>query len=55
MGRSTVCGILKEVCQILWDVLVEEYVRAPRSPSQWQTISEQFNRIWNFPHCIGQL
>ena len=49
------CGILKEVCVALWDVLVKEYVKAPTSASQLEEINQQFERIWNFPHCIGRL
>ena len=54
LGRSTVCGILKETCEAIWKVLMPEYVRAPGSMLEWEGVSNQFERIWNFPHCIGE-
>ena len=53
MGRSTVCGILKETCESIWDALQPEYVRAPTTEEEWKGISKQFEMIWNFPNCIG--
>ena len=34
MGRSTVCGIVRETCDVLWQVLAEEYVSAPSSAAE---------------------
>ena len=53
MGRSTVCSILRETCEALWEVLVEEYVKEPASRSEWEGVSHQFSQIRNFPYCIG--
>lgn len=30
MGRSTVCGIIQETCQALWDVLQPLYLTCPQ-------------------------
>ena len=30
-----------------------EYLRAPGPVPEWEAVSNQFERIWNFPHCIG--
>ena len=53
IGRSTVHDILKETCKVIWDVLQQQYVKAPTTPDDWVSISSQFEKIWNFPHCIG--
>ena len=53
LGRSTVCGIIRETCDVIWNVLAEEYVRAPSSIAEWEGISKEFYLRWNFPHCVG--
>ena len=53
IGRSTVSTILKKTCEVLWEVLQPDYVKAPSSEEDWREISQSFERIWHFPHCIG--
>ena len=55
IGRSTVCNILRETCEAIWSKLQPQYVRAPTSENEWIAISTQFERIWNFPNCLGTL
>ena len=54
MGRSTVCGILKETCEAIWTALKQEHVRVPSCEAEWVGISKQFEQIWKFPNCIGE-
>ena len=53
MGRSTVCGIVRETCRALWSVLQPECVKAPSKKEEWLAISRNFEQMWNFPSCIG--
>ena len=53
LGKSTVCSVLRETCEVLWTVLGKEYVRAPVSVAEWEEISRDFLLKWNFPNCIG--
>ena len=53
VGKSTVSGILKETCKSLWHVLQPVYVKAPSNEEEWIGGSNQFERIWNFPNCLG--
>ena len=55
VGRSTLCRILRETCSVIWQVLCEEFVRAPSTEDEWTGISEQFTRLWNFPNCVGAM
>ena len=55
VGHSTVCGIIENTCDALWSVLMPEYMRRPTSEEEWRRISEGFEHIWNFPHCIGAI
>ena len=57
MGQSTVRYILKETCKAL-DLRKTlqpraRYVKAPSSEADWRAISSDFEKMWNFPHCIG--
>lgn len=55
VGRSTVCCIVKETCEVIWTVLQPQYVLAPSSAEEWKGISKQFEQLWNFPNCIGMV
>ena len=55
MGRSTVCGIVRETCEAIWKALQPVYVRAPSSQQEWNGVSDAFESMWNFPHCVGAI
>jgi hypothetical protein len=44
--------IVPHVCQIIWELLHEEFMPRP-STSRWEAIASGFNRKANFPHCTG--
>ena len=29
------------------------YLKTPSTPREWKKISQDFNDLWNFPHCLG--
>ena len=49
------CGILKETCEAIWQVLQPQYVRLPASEEEWKGVSRQYEQIWNFPNCLGAI
>lgn len=49
------CHIIRETCIALWQALQPEYVKAPSSAEDWKVISREFEKVWNFPHCIGAI
>ena len=55
MGKSTVCCIVKEVCEAIWSALRSEYVKMPANEVEWLRVSEDFEKIWNFPNCVGAI
>ena len=55
MGRSTVCGIVKEVCDAIWEVLHPEFIKFPTSEEEWLATSRQYEFAWNFPHCVAAI
>ena len=48
MGRSTICGIVEEVCNALWETLRSEYVKAPSTEAEWVAISKKYEETWNY-------
>jgi len=54
IGHNTVSKIIAETCEAIWTRLKKE-VFLQLSETNWQTISEDFNKDWNFPHCIGAI
>ena len=55
VGHSTVSTIIDDTCYALWSILMPEYMRRPTSAEEWRRVSEGFEHIWNFPHCIGAI
>ena len=55
IGRSTICKIVRETCDALWKSLQPLYVKAPATEEEWKGVSDQFDRMWNFPHCVGAI
>ena len=55
VGKSTVCQIVRQTCQGIWNALNEKYLTAPTKASEWKNISEEYFEEWNFPHCLGAL
>lgn len=54
ISASAVSRIVNEVSAAIWENL-SEYVRPPKSESDWLNIEDDFNKIWNFQHCIGAI
>ncbi|XP_064462319.1 uncharacterized protein LOC135372778 [Ornithodoros turicata] len=55
IGRSTLCGIVSETCQVIWDVLSPLHVQCPRAVDDWMKVAHGFLERWNIPHCIGAM
>lgn len=55
IGKSTVYNIIPEVCNAIWEVLQETYLRYPQEEKEWLKIADEFNNMWDFPNCIGAI
>ena len=51
MGKSTINGIIDEVCDAIWESLAD-FVKTPTNPQDWENIFNDFDEIWNMPHCL---
>ena len=52
LGASTVHYLWLETCDLIWRAFASEFLRVPSSRKEWLAICADFNRLWNFPHCI---
>lgn len=55
VGHSTVSGIIDSTCVALWNALQPQYMPRPSTASEWKRVSQGFEEIWNFPHCVGAI
>ncbi|XP_011407736.1 PREDICTED: uncharacterized protein LOC105314968 [Amphimedon queenslandica] len=55
LGRSTVCLILNDTCNAIWDALNSIYLNAPSTEEKWIEISKGIESMWNISNCIGAI
>ena len=55
IGRSTIYTILQETCTAIWQALQPSWVWVPSNASEWTSIADQFETMWNFPNCVGAM
>ena len=55
VGRTTVCQIVSDTCDAIYESLKDPYLKTPASPQDWTEISNNFEEKWNFPYVIGAL
>lgn len=54
VGRSTVANIIYETCVAIWSTMQESHLGTP-TKGDFYRIAHDFERVWQFPHCIGAL
>lgn len=54
MGRSTVADIVRETCQVLWEILQPIYMPTP-TKQMFESAAEEYWTKWNFPNCVGSI
>ena len=55
MGKSTVLNIVRETCDAIYEVLVEQYLCPPSSPADCIALAKSFEEQWYLPHVVGAL
>ncbi|XP_035786321.1 putative nuclease HARBI1 [Anopheles albimanus] len=54
IGRSTVSGIVTQVCEKIWQVLQPTYLPVP-TREVWENAAMEFQARWGFPNCTGAI
>ena len=56
IGKATVSNIIHEALTAIWSLLTEDrYLRPPENQADWLRISNEFETVWNLPHCVGAI
>ena len=55
VGRSTISKFLPEVCRVIQDEFIREYLRCCTTPDEWKELAREFRIRWNVPHALGAL
>ncbi|XP_045119420.1 uncharacterized protein LOC123509286 [Portunus trituberculatus] len=55
ISHSLISSIIPEVCDAMYAVLKDTYLKLPTSSSERQKVARGFNTLWNFPNCLGAL
>ncbi|KAF7200675.1 uncharacterized protein [Nothobranchius furzeri] len=55
VGNSTISMIVSETCEAIYQAFSEDYLKTPNTEEEWLDISQDFQRKWQFPHCLGAL
>ncbi|CAG2211064.1 unnamed protein product [Mytilus edulis] len=55
IAPSTVCSIIPEVCDALYQALKDTYMKVPSTPEEWEEIATDFYEKWNYPNCLGAI
>lgn len=54
IGKSTISGIIRQVCEVIWMKLKDIVMPIP-DKKKWIEISKGFEQSAKFPHCIGAI
>ena len=49
----SICRIVPEVCDVIYNTLKSEYLKFPESEEDWLKIATGFEEKWQLPHCVG--
>ena len=52
IGKTTAHKIIKETCNILWEVLAPSQLPVP-TVEDWENIALEYYTQWNLPNCVG--
>ena len=56
ISKTSISRIVNETCVVLWNVLLaKKFVSHPENQEQWETVALEFEKKWNFHHCLGAI
>ena len=55
IGKATVSNTIHETLTAIWSVLKDRYLLPPEKQADWLRISNEFQTVWNLPHCVGAI
>ncbi|XP_028140337.2 uncharacterized protein LOC114334492 [Diabrotica virgifera virgifera] len=52
ISKQAISKIVPEVCAALVNA-IKDQVKMPKTAQEWETITNGFSVLWNFPKCVG--
>ena len=53
LAPSTICSLVPEVYQAIYDEYHQELIKCPASPKEWKQVAQGFANNWDFHNCVG--
>ncbi|XP_071578909.1 putative nuclease HARBI1 [Temnothorax nylanderi] len=54
VAHNTISKIISETCEAIWSCLKDSVFLMDNEES-WKSVADEFQRLWNFPNCIGAI
>ncbi|KYQ53541.1 hypothetical protein ALC60_00067 [Trachymyrmex zeteki] len=54
VGHNTISKIVSETCEAIWQCL-KDTAFIKNNEESWQNVINDFERLWNFPNCMGAI
>ncbi|XP_065370802.1 uncharacterized protein LOC135962831 [Calliphora vicina] len=55
VSRNTIGVFVPEVLEAIYESLQDKYLKMPNTENEWQQISDDFEKFWQFPHTLSAL
>ncbi|XP_036343074.1 putative nuclease HARBI1 [Rhagoletis pomonella] len=52
---SAISQIVSETLKAIYLVLRDDFLKMPQNSNEWRIVADEFERKWNFPHCLGAI
>ena len=55
VSEVSISRFVPEVCQVITESFIEEYMSLPDSKGKWLSVAMEFEEKWQFPNCVGAI
>ena len=55
VSEVSISRFVPEVCQVIIESFMEEYMSLPDSKEKWLSVAKKFEEKWQFPNCVGSI
>ena len=55
VSEVSISRFVPEVCQVIIESFLEEYMSLPDSKEKWLSVAKEFEEKWQFPNCVGAI
>ncbi|XP_011701560.1 PREDICTED: uncharacterized protein LOC105458158, partial [Wasmannia auropunctata] len=55
VGVSTISNVIDETCTAIWNSICKKVIPLSKTTEEWLHIAKEFEKRWDFNHCIGAI